>query len=438
MIRFAVAAVAFVVAAAGPLRADIDITEVTTPAGFTAWLVQETAIPAVSLEILFRGGTSLDAPETRGATYLMTGLLEEGAGEMDARGFAEARDDLAASFGFDAGDDSVSVSARFLSESTDAAVDLLEQALAVPSFSDEAIARVRKQVLAGLKSDAEDPDTIASNAFSAATFGDHPYGSAGEGTLDSVAALTRDDLVAAHRGALARDRVVIAAAGDISPEKLAEVVDRLMARLPETGTPLPPKVDPVFDGGVTVLPFDTPQTVIQFAQPGLRRDHPDFFAAYLVNQILGGGGFTSRLTQEVREKRGLTYGIYAYLVDKDHADLFVGRAATANARAAETVEVVRAEWARMAAEGPTADELDRAKTFLIGGYPLRFDGNGAIARILVGMQATGLTADYVTTRNDKVNAVTLDDARRVAAELLDPDVLTFMLVGQPEGVEPTH
>ncbi|MCA8883612.1 MAG: insulinase family protein [Rhodobacteraceae bacterium] len=437
MIRFALASVVWV-AAALPLWADIAITEVKTPAGFTAWLVEEPAVPAVSLEILFLGGTSVDAPGKRGATHLMTGLLEEGAGDLDARGFAEARDDLAASFGFDVGDDAVSVSARFLSDTTDEAVALLEQALAAPSFAPDAVERVRDQVLAGLRSDAEDPDTIAANAFAAATYGDHPYGSPGEGTLESVAALTRDDLIAAHRGALARDRVVIAAAGDISAEKLADIVDRLLARLPETGAPLPQDAVLAFDGGVTVVPYDTPQTVISFAQPGLARDDPDYFAAYLVNQILGGGGFTSRLTTEVREKRGLTYGIYAYLADKDYADLLVGRAATANARAAETVEVVRAEWARMAAEGPTAEELERAKTYLIGGYPLRFDGNDAIARILVGMQAAGLPIDYVATRNDKIRSVSPQDARRVAAQVLQPEALSFVLVGQPESVPASH
>lgn len=423
------------VAAALPAKATVDITEVKTPAGFTAWLVEEPAIPAVSIEILFRGGTSLDLPGKRGATYLMTGLLEEGSGDLDARGFAVARDDLAASFGFDSSDDYVSVSARFLSETTDEAVALLADALAAPSFSDEAVERVRAQVLVGLRSDAEDPDTIASNAFAAQTFGDHPYGSPGEGSLDSVAALTRDDLVAAHQGALARDRVFIGAAGDISPEKLAEVVDLLMERLPDTGAPLPGPVSPVLDGGLEVVPFATPQSVITFAQPGIDREDPDFFAAFVVNQIMGGGGFGSRLMDEVREKRGLTYGIYAYLMGKDQAELLVGRASTENARASETVEVVRAEWARMASEGPSEDELDRAKTFLIGGYPLRFEGNGSIASIMVGMQADNMPIDYIATRNDKVAAVSLEDARRVAAELYDPDRLTFLVVGQPAGLE---
>ena len=419
---------------AAPATADIDITELETPGGTTAWLVQEPAIPFVALEIVFRGGTSLDVAGKGGAVNLMTGLLEEGAADMDARAFAAARDDLAASFRFNASDDGVSVSARFLSDTRDAAADLLRAALAGPRFDDDALQRVRAQVLSGLRSDAEDPNAIAGRAFAAAVYGEHPYGRPGEGTIDSVRALTRDDLVAAHRAALARDRVHVAAAGDISPEELAALIDRVLGDLPATGAELPGPAEVTLDGSTTVIDFATPQSVISFGQPGIDRHDPDFFAAYVLNQILGGGGFGSRLTEEVRVKRGLTYGIYSYLSTKDHADLYVGGASTANARAAETVEVVRAEWARMAAEGPTEAEVDAAKTYLIGGYPLRFDSNASIANIMVGMQLDGLTPDYIATRNDKVAAVTVDDVRRVAAELLDPESLTFFVVGQPEGL----
>lgn len=431
-----IAALGLWLAATLPALASVEIEEVKTPAGFTAWLVEEPSIPFVSLQIVFKGGTSLDPEDARGATYLMTALIEEGADGLDATGFARARDDLAASFGFDASDDTVSVSARFLSDTTDQAVDLLESALARPRFDPDAIERVREQILSGLRSDAEDPDSIAAEAFAALVFGGHPYGSPGEGTIESVAALTRDDILAAHRGALARDRVYVAAAGDITPAKLAEVIDRLMAGLPETGAPLPADVSPVFAGGTHVVPYATPQSVILFGQAGLPREDDDYFAAYVLNEILGGSGFSARLMTEVREKRGLAYGVYSYLVNKDHADLLVGRTATANARAGETVAVVRAEWERMATEGPTQAELDQAKTYLIGGYPLRFDGNDSIARILVGMQLDGLTPDYVETRNDKVAAVTIDDVKRVAGEVLQPDALTFLLVGQPEGLPP--
>lgn len=420
---------------ATPVLAEIDIQQVETPLGFKAWLVEEPSIPFTSLQIRFRGGTSLDAPGKRGATNLMVGLLEEGAGELDARGFAEAREQLAASFDYDASADAVSVSARFLSENRDAAVELLRESLVNPRFDQDAIDRVREQVLSGIRSDAMDPDAIASATFDAMVFGDHPYGSDPQGTEQSVTALDRDDMIAAHDATMTRDRVYIAAAGDITPEELSALIDRLLGDLPETGPALPPDVAAETTAGTTVVPFDTPQSVAVFGHEGLAIDDPDFFAAYVMNTILGGGSFESRLMNEVREKRGLTYGVYSYLAGMDHAELLMGRVASANDRIAEAISVIRDEWAKMASEGVTEQELEQTKTYLTGAYPLRFDGNGTIARILVGMQMDGLPADYIASRNDRIEAVTQDDVKRVAARILRPDALRFVVVGQPEGLE---
>jgi zinc protease len=420
---------------ATPVLAEIDIQQVETPLGFKAWLVEEPSIPFTSLQIRFRGGTSLDAPGKRGATNLMVGLLEEGAGELDARGFAEAREQLAASVEYDASADAVSVSARVLSENRDAAVELLRESLVNPRFDQDAIDRVREQVLSGIRSDAMDPDAIANAAFDAMVFGDHPYGSDPQGTEESVTALGRDDMIAAHDATMTRDRVYIAAAGDITPEELSALIDRLLGDLPETGPALPPDVAAETTAGTTVVPFDTPQSVAVFGHEGLAIDDPDFFAAYVMNTILGGGSFESRLMNEVREKRGLTYGVYSYLAGMDHAELLMGRVASANDRIAEAISVIRDEWAKMASEGVTEQELEQTKTYLTGAYPLRFDGNGTIARILVGMQMDGLPADYIASRNDRIEAVTQDDVKRVAARVLRPDALRFVVVGQPEGLE---
>ena len=418
-----------------PMRAEIAIQEVTSPGGISAWLVEDHNIPFVALELRFRGGTSLDVANRRGAINLMVGLLEEGTGDLDARGFATARDELAASFDYSAYDDAISVSARFLTETQNEAMVLLKGSLVAPNFTEVAINRVRAQVVAGLTSDTKDPDTIVSLRFDALAFGDHPYGSGSDGTIESVSALTRDDLNAAHLGTLTRDRVYVAAVGDISADQLTALLDRLLSELPDSGRALPSKVDYGLEGGTTVVDFDTPQSVAIFGQRGIERDHPNFFAAYLVNQILGGGSFESRLMEEVREKRGLTYGVYSYLLPKDFSNLYIGRVASANNRIAEAIAVIRAEWARMASSGVTQDELRRAKTYLTGSYPLRFDGNGPIANIMVGMQMQGLPVAYITSRNDKINAVTLEDANRVAQQLLDPEGLHFVVVGRPEGLE---
>ncbi|WP_126979065.1 M16 family metallopeptidase [Frigidibacter oleivorans] len=418
-----------------PLRAAVDIQTVTSPGGIDAWLVEDHSIPFVALELRFRGGASLDAPGKRGATYLMTALLEEGAADLDAQGFAAARESLAARLSFDVGDDALSVSARMLTETRDEAADLLKLALTQPRFDADAVERVRGQVLSGLQSDAQDPNVLADRAFSRLAFGDHPYGTPYEGTLDSVAALTRDDLVAAKDAVLARDRVVASAVGDITAAELGALLDTLLADLPATGAPMPDDVVPDLTAGVTTVDFPTPQSVVVFGQPGMERDDPDFFAAYILNQILGGGGFSSRLMTEVREARGLSYGVYSYLVPRDHAATWQGSLASSNARAAEAIDVVRSEWAKVAAEGVTAEELEAAKTYLTGSYPLRFDGNSRIADILVGMQLDDLPPDYVETRNAKIEAVTLDDIRRVAGEWLMPGRLRFVVVGQPEALD---
>ncbi len=417
--------------------AAVDIKQVTSPGGIEAWLVEEPSIPFMALDIRIRGGASLDLPGKRGATNLMMGLIEEGAGDLNAQQFQTRREELAATYRFRAGDDLVSIRAEFLTENRDEAIALLRDALINPRFDQDAVDRVRAQVLSGLASDAKDPNTIAGDVFNGAAFPDHPYGSVMDGTPDSVAGLTRDDIVTAHRNALTRDRIYVGAVGDITAEELGPLLDQLLGDLPAEGPALPQDIDFGLAGGVTVIDYDTPQSVALFGHAGIKRDDPDYMAAYIINELLGGSGFESRLMMEVREKRGLTYGIRTYLVPKFHAEMVIGQVASSNATIAEAIEVTRAEWARFAKEGVTQEALDAIKTYLTGAYPLRFDGNAEIASILVGMQLTGLPPEYVINRNDLLNAVTLEDVNRVARELLRPDDLHFVVVGQPEGLEPT-
>ncbi len=426
-----------VIAVALPARAEVSIEEVISPGGIKAWLVKEPSIPFLALELRFRGGASLEVPETRGAMNLMTGLLEEGTGDLDSRGFARAVEELAASFSYDVGDDSLSISARFLTENRDDAIDLLRRSILEPSFNQTDIDRVRDQVLSGLQSDAKDPNDIARKVWDQTAFGSHPYGSAYQGTIETVTALSRDDILGAHKAIFARDRLYVGAAGDITGEELGLLLDALLGDLPAEGAPMPPRAEVNFTGGLEVVPFDTPQSVALFGHAGIRQEDPDFFAARILMQVLGAGGFESRLTTEVREKRGLTYGVYAFLAPRDLAETIQGQVASSNDRIAEAIDVIRDEWAMAAAEGITPEELDAAKTYMTGAYPLNFSGNAPIARIMVGMQMLGLPIDYIPTRNDKVEAVTLEDVKRVASEILTPDGLTFVVVGQPEGLSST-
>ncbi len=434
MIRFALT-LAAVIGLSGPVQAAVDIQEVTSPGGITAWLVEEDAVPFTALELRFRGGGSLDRDGKRGAINLMTATLEEGAGDLNAQEFAIARDELAASFRFDVSRDTLSVSARFLTENRDEALALLKLALTEPRFDDDAIERVRAQILSNLRSEQNDPNTIAGKRLNALAYGDHPYATSLDGTLESVAALTREDVLNAYADVIVKDRVYVGATGDITAEELGVVLDDLLGDLPTGGAPLPDPVDLQLTGGVTVETLDVPQSVALFGHIGIPRDDPDFFAAFVANEVFGGSGLQSRLSLEVREERGLTYGIGSYLVNWDYASLLIGQFATANDRVGEAIDVVKAEWAKVAEEGVMEEELEAAKTYLTGAYPLRFDSNASIARILVGMQIDGLPIDYIETRNSKVEAVTVEDVKRVAKRLYQPDALRFVIVGQPDGLE---
>lgn len=417
--------------AASPLRAEVSITEVTSPNGIKAWLLEDHTIPFTALNIRFQGGTSLDRAGKRGAVNLMTALIEEGAGDLDAQGFAKARDDLAASFSFRSDADGITVSARFLTENRTQALALLAQALTAPRFDQDAIDRVRGQVLAGIEADAKDPSAIAARLSNAAIYGTHPYGSDDAGTAESVKALTRQDILTAFADAIAADRMVIGAAGDMTAADLGAALDGLLGGLPKTGAPLPAKASPNFQGGITVQDFPGPQSTVLFSQSGMNVSDPDFMAASLINEIFGGGRFTARLMTELRDKRGLTYGVGTGLASMAYGESMDGSFQASNEKVAEAVDVLRAEWAKLATGDITQAELDAAKTYMIGAYPLRWDGNGSIASILVGMQINGFAIDYPKTRNDLVRALTLDDVNRVARRLLQPDQLQITVVGQP-------
>ena len=368
----------------------------------------------------------------------MAALLEEGAGDLSATEFDEARDALASHFGFGAGRDAVTVSAEFLAETQDESLELLRKALVEPRFDEEAVARVRDQVLSSLRSDQTDPQAIASREFFAEVFEGHSYARPVDGTIEEVEALRSEEIRAAHEAALARDRLSVAVVGAITPEDLGPLLDKLFGELPAEGPPLPEVAAPKVSGTTRVIDLDIPQSVVLFGQRGIAREDPDFIPAFMLDHILGGGGFSSRLTEEVREKRGLTYGISTALMPGDFGWLYLGQFSSANARVAEALDILRREWARMAEEGVTERELDLAKQYLTGAYPLRFDGNARIASQLLGLQTAGLGIDYVNERNALIEAVTTNDIARVAGRLLDPAELTTVVVGRPEGVSATN
>ena len=426
--------IALFILVAFPLRAEVDITQVTSPSGLEAWLVEERSIPFVSLDLIFAGGAALESDAQAGVVNLMTSLLSEGAGDMDAQAFAARSEELATRIRFEAERDSVSVSVRFLTEDADEVIEHLRLALTEPRFDEDAIARTRGQLMAQLRRDVLDPNTIASRAFANAAFQDHPYGRESNGTPETVSTLDRDALVAAHQGAIARDRVYIGAAGDISADELGGLLDRLFEGVPETGWDMPERAEFLAEPGMEIIPFDGPQSVVAFGHAGIARDDPEFLTAFVVNEVFGGGRFGTRLMRSLREERGLTYGIGAFLSSGALGESYQGRLSTDNANVELVIDLLRDEWAQIASEGVTEGELDRIQTYLTGAYPLRFDGNSSIASIMASMQYQGFDIDYVNRRNDMISALTLDDVNDLASRLYDPDALFFVVVGQPVGL----
>lgn len=429
-------AVALGVAVALPAAADVDIRQLTSPGGQEFWLVDEHTIPIVSLEMGFRGGSRLDPADRAGLANFAMALMNEGAGDLDAVAFANRADDISARLGFDAGRDSVQVSGQFLSEMLDEGVDLLATALAAPRFDPEPVARVRGQILSGIAQSETDPGDIAGKEWFAKAFPHHPYGTPQSGTRESVAAIDVADLRAAQKALMTRANAHIAIVGDVAPARAGEIVDRLVAGLPGGAAVPASPAETVPPPGIHVVEQDVPQSVAIFGHEGIARDDPDFIPAYVMNYVLGGGGFTSRLTEEVREKRGLAYSVYSYLTEMDSAKLYMGGVQTANERIAESLDVIRAEWARMAEDGITADELEKAKTYLTGSFPLQFDSNAKIADYLVFVMMEDLGADYINKRNTLIEAVMLEDVNRVARRLLKPEALSVVVVGKPVGLNP--
>ena len=407
------------------------ITEVKVLDGNKAWLVEEHSIPFVTLEIRFKGGATLDRVGKRGSVYFMSALLNEGADDLDASAFANEMERLAVKLDFNVYQDSLSISFKFLTENKSASINLLKKALTKPRFEEEPFKRVRDQILSILKSNAKDPRKIASKVFFENVFGSHPYGSMKDGNLESILSLSREDILNAYEDTFNRNQIFISAVGDIKPNELRDLVNEVIEKIPAHSNKVIDQATYKFPEGNTVIDFDTPQSVTIFGHDGIKRTDKDFFSAYVLTHILGGSGFGSRLMTELREKNGLTYGVSAYLASWEKADLILGQFASSNNTVMEAIGIVRKEWAALADRGVTADELQDAKTFLTGAYPLRFDGNSRIARILVGMQTQGLPMDYIHTRNAKVNAVTMEDIRRVSARILKEENLYFVIVGRP-------
>lgn len=430
--------VAFAVLIAAEPGHAVKVEKVVSPGGIEAWLVQDHSIPITAIEFSFRGGAAADPKDKTGLASMASSLLDEGAGDLDSQAFQGRLESLSVRMSFSAGQETFRGSFKTLNRNRDEAVSLLRLALNEPRFDAKAVERMRRQITAGLKRKSTDPNIVASRTWRRAVFGSHPYGRPVDGTLGSIANITAEDLRGFVARRFARDKLIVGVVGDIVPADLGPILDRIFGDLPaSTADAAPAEAKTAAQGETFVVEMDIPQSVVVFGQPGIKRDSPDYYAAYVMNYILGGGGFSSRLYTEVREKRGLAYSVYSYLNPMRRAAVISGGVATRNDQVAQSIAVIREEWGRMAKSGPSAEEVADAKTFLNGSFPLRLSSTGSIARMLVAMQYHDLGIDYIDRRDDLINAVTLADIQRVAGRLLDPDQLTVVVVGKPDSVAPT-
>lgn len=426
------------VLALGQAASAIEIKEVKTPKGVTAWLIEDKTVPIVSMEFAFRGGSALDPQGKDGVAELVSGLLDEGAGDLPSARFQRQLEDNSISLGFRASLDSFGGTLRTLSENRDLAFSLLQLALTRPRFDPEPVARMKSQVMAQIAREAERARNVARQRWYKETFGSHPYGRDVDGQIKTIGKIMPDDLRAFVSGRFARNNLIVGVVGDITEAELVPLLDRTFGALPEKAASFRvPDVMVKNADKVIVVPRKIPQTVVVFGQKGLPIADPDYYAATVMNYIMGGGGLTSRLADEVREKRGLAYSVYTRLVNFDRADVILGWVATQNAKVAESLKLIRAEWARMANTPVSQSELDDAKNYLTGSYFTRLNSTRRIASLLVGLQLDNLGIDYIQRRNKLIAAVTVADVQRVARRLLQPDGLTVVMVGSPEGVTAT-
>jgi zinc protease len=427
------ACLAFTTLSAAPSQAAAKIQRLISPGGIEAWFVQDATVPVIAMEYAFAGGASQDPPAKSGVGNLVAGLLDEGSGDLDSETFHERLDRRAIELSFTSTRDSFRGSLRMLKDNKDEAYDLLRSALTSPHFDSTDVERIRAQVISGLRRDSTNPGTLASRKFIEIAFGDHPYGRQSTGTLESVPTIDVADLKDYAGRVLAKDTLRIAVVGDVDADTLGKLLDKTFGTLPaKANLTAIPDIIAAKPPQRAFIPLDVPQTVVTFGGPGIRRADPDFMAAYVVNHILGGGGLSSRLYKEVREKRGLAYSVYESLLWMDHSALFVGNTGTRADRAGDSLDAIEKEIRRIAEDGPTQNELDEAKSYLKGSQMLALDTSSKLAQALLQYQLDKLPIDYIEKRNAIVDAVTLDDAKKAAQKLWGQGLITVIVGRAPQ------
>ena len=409
------------------------IQKVVSPGGIEAWLVEEKAIPLIAMHFAFVGGSVQDPTDKGGLAHFLSAMLDEGAGDLNAEKFHEKMEENSVKMSFDASRDHFAGTFETLSVNRDPAFELLRLALNKPLFADEAVARIKGQLLASLAFNERDPDRVATRAWFEIAFPKHPYGRPVEGTRESISTIAKVDLEKYRTSVFAKDTLKVAVVGDIDAKTLATLLDKVFGELPAKAKLQPvAAAEPPVGPKEKMIEMDVPQSAARFGLAAFMRKDPDFIPSFVLNYILGGGGFNSRLMEEVREKRGLAYGVYSSVLPLRNGAIYIGNVATKSEAINESISVIRAQLKRMAEEGVSEVELKNAKSYLTGSYPLGFDTNSKIAGQLLFVQTEDLGMDYFDKRNKLIEAVTMDDIRRVAKRLLKSDGLIITVVGRAD------
>ena len=426
---------------AGLAGAAIPLQRWTQPSGAEVYLVESPGIPMVDVQIDFDAGSRRDPPAQAGLASATAGQANKGIGAqgkdpaLDENALGEAWADLGASFGASAGRDRMSFSLRSLTypDLLPKATALAARQLGAPAFDAQVWQRDRERIGAALRESYTRPGPVAGRSFEALVYGGHPYGR--ETTEQTLAAISVADLRAFYAQTILPCRAKVSVVGAVTRPEADQLVRQLLSRLPQTRcAPLPAvgEVPALAQAEERRIPFASNQAQVLIGQPGIRRDDPAFFAVLLGNHILGGGGFTSRLMHEVREKRGLTYGVSSDFSPGRHAGAFTIGLQTRSDQASAAIAVTRETLARFVAEGPTAQELQAAKDNLVGGFALRLDSNRKLLGNVANIAWNGLPLDYLDNWTQRVEAVTVEQVRAAFARMLQPERMVPVVVGAKE------
>jgi len=417
----------------------LPITAFKTPGGFDVWFVEDKTLPIIAMQFWFdESGSAHDRLDQQGLARMLSNTLDEGAGDLNAQDFQKALNDHSITLLFDASRDGFGGRLKTLTRTQDKAFDLLAKALSSPRFEEEAINRMRDANIARIMDAMSDPQWIAARILNDKMFEGHPYAQNSGGTIASLSSLTADDLKSFKSDALTQDRLKIVITGDLDQETASQAVDQIFSSLPQKSS-LSSIANVTLQNQSKTFLFekDVPQSVIEIALPAFGHDDPDYYALQVLNYIFGGAGFGSRLMEEAREKRGLTYGIYSSIDTYKQIDVLSISTSTKNESVGEMLSVIKDVMKNLRENPVSEKELNDAKLFLTGSMPLMLSSTDSIASTILSLRIEDLPIDYYDGYAQKIKAVTISDLQRVAERILHPESMVTILVGKPENVPNT-